>query len=178
MGVDPGTNYCGVAIFDIDDKTFKIKSLENMLVNLTKPKYDIENSNLLFPRLNILYKTFTNIYKDYDIYWLAIEAAFINRLRPAAYGPIVTSIYCIKKAFLDSYNLNNIVEYPPTVVKQSISEYGQATKDGMYDAVNGILELKHLFNIDKISEHEIDAIGMGYTLIKQIRNTPEILIMK
>lgn len=178
MGVDPGTNYCGVAIFDVDDKTFEIKGIDNILVDLTKPRYNIDNNNLLFPRLNKLYRTFMDIYEKYDIYWLAIEAAFINRLRPAAYGPIVTSIFSVKKAFIDSYNLNNIVEYPPTIVKQVVSEYGQATKDGMYDAVNKIKELDGLFDIDTISEHEIDAIAMGYTLIKSIRTSPEILVMK
>jgi len=178
MGIDPGAGNTGIAVYTIDDKTFDILKIENILINLTKSKYDIDNDNLLFQRLNRLYKICIKIFSNYDVFWIGIESAFLNRLRPAAYAPVVTSIYSIKKAFIDTYNTSNIVEYPPMMVKHIVAEYGGATKDDMYMAVKGIKEINDLIDIDIISEHEVDALAMGYTLLTQIRKTPEILIMR
>ena len=173
MGVDPGTNYCGTALFTID-KDFKIISIECFLVDLTTPKYNMLENNLFY-RLNKLYSIFTYLFSNNDVLWLASEAGFINRFRPAAYGPIVNSIYTIKKAYKDTTGLDHITEYPPSIVKKVITNHGGADKGDMFAGISGIKEISKFLTGNE-SEHEIDAMGMAYTCYLEIKNKPEMLL--
>jgi len=174
IGIDPGTNYCGVAIFNINDD-MTINNLNTILIDLTEPRYSIIENNLNY-RLERLYEITSEIFQDTLPVWLAIEAGFINRFRPAAYGPIAKSIFAIEKAFMDNTGLRNITEYPPSIVKQVVSKHGLANKNDMFLAVSNIEELSK-FLIGNESEHEIDAISIGYTQLINFRKYPELLIL-
>jgi Holliday junction resolvasome RuvABC endonuclease subunit len=169
IGVDPGTNYAGVSIMEVSDD-LDVINIRPMLIDLTNPRYDVINNDLFY-RLNRLYKISFDIFENELPIFLAIEAGFINRFRPAAYGPIAKSIYAIEKAFIDATGLNSIIEYPPSVVKQIIHGNWIANKDDMKSAVLSIYP-----NLpDNLTEHEYDATAIASTLLTQIKNRPEIL---
>lgn len=169
IGIDPGTNYCGVAIFKLNNN-IEIENLNTILIDLTK-----ESNSSLFNRLNVLYNRLVYIFNLYIPIYLAVEAGYINRFRPAAYGPIAKAIYTIEKAYYDVTMLYNITEYPPSIVKNIISNNGLANKDDIEEAVYNIPDVEP-FLTGYESEHEIDAISIGYTKIIEIRKYPEILI--
>jgi len=167
VSVDPGTVTCGVAVWDIDDN-FNISSLYSFTIY-------IDNNLDLNTRLNNLYNIFKEIMKDLQPYQLAHESGFINRFRPQAYGPIYTTIYLLELAYKEIISPYGIFSYSPKYVKSIVSS-GDANKDDMLLAVNKIKEVKQYLTGYE-TEHEIDAIAIGYSHLLNIRYMPEILFI-
>jgi len=174
VGIDPGTNYAGYVTFTLDDN-FNIVHIEPFLINLYDniPTYYTTSVFKRLLYLDIIVRD--RFYRDQPIQ-LAIEAGFINRFRPQAYGPIANAIYVIENAYRDITCTSSIFEYPPKTVKAKLST-GNADKHDVYTAVSSIPELsKYLY--PNISEHEVDAMAIGYTHILRLREMPELLLMK
>ena len=167
VSVDPGTVTCGVAVWDIDDR-LAISSLYSFTIY-------INDKLSLNKRMDKLYYIFKDIFTETKPFQLAHESGFINRFRPQAYGPIYTTIYLVRQAFTEIIGDYGLFGYPPKTVKASVSK-GYADKDDMFTAVNGIEEIKRFITGNE-SEHEIDAIAIGYTHLKNIREYPEILFI-
>jgi len=167
ISIDPGTVTCGVAVWVIDDKFF-IKDLYSFTIYINPDKE-------LNKRMNDLYYIFKDIFNDIEPFHLAHESGFINRFRPQAYGPIYTTIHLIRQAYIETMGDYGMFAYPPKMVKSVVSK-GTADKDDMLKAVTGIKEVS-CFLTKKESEHEIDAIAIGYTHLLNIRNYPEILLV-
>jgi Holliday junction resolvasome RuvABC endonuclease subunit len=166
VSVDPGTVTCGVAIYDLDDK-FNILSMVSFTIY-------IDSNTDLDKRMWELYSIFTRLFKDTEPFQLAHESGFINRFRPQAFGPIYTTIYLIRQAFIDTIGTYGLFAYPPKMVKSVISK-GTADKNDMLSAVYDLEEVKP-FLTGKETEHEIDAIAIGFTHILNIRTYPEVLL--
>ncbi|RLF08142.1 MAG: hypothetical protein DRJ64_01640 [Thermoprotei archaeon] len=166
VSVDPGTITCGVAVWDLD-KNFRIVALYSFTIYISN---DLE----LNARMDNLYYIFKDIFKDTEPFHLAHESGFINRFRPQAYGPIYTTIYLIRQAFIEEVSPYGIFAYPPKMVKAVVSK-GTADKNDMYEAVYKIRDVVP-FLTGKESEHEIDALAIGYVHILNIRNFPEVLL--
>ena len=174
VSIDPGTLHCGVAVWKLDNKTLSIKNIKTFTIEIDN-NYDLED------RLTLLKKRLTNLWENIDEIPLHLvhESAFMNRLRPQAYGPIYTTIYIIRKSFLSYYKINNkdrIFAYPPKLVKSFIIK-GDANKNDILNGVKKTEELITFIDETKQSEHEIDAIAIGYTHIVNIRNYKEILTL-
>jgi len=175
LGIDPGTNFCGVSIFTIESLD-KIVDVRTELIDISNPIYT-DLSNDLFYRLHRLEEAIKKLcLTEYPFMPIAlgIEAGFINRFRPAAYGPLAKSSFIIEHAFKDITGSNLIVEYPPSIIKKRVSRQGLATKSDMLTAVLNNDELSPWL-IGMETEHEIDAIAIGYCLLEDIRERPEIL---
>jgi len=174
VGIDPGTNYAGYVTFTLDND-FNIVHIEPFLINLYDniPSY---HTGTVFDRLQYLDLIVRDrFYRDQPIQ-LAIEAGFINRFRPQAYGPIANAIYVIENAYRHVLGMSSIFEYPPKTVKATLIT-GNANKKDIYTAVSNIPELsKYLY--PNISEHEVDAMAIGYTHILRLRKVPELLLVK
>lgn len=168
LGVDPGTNYCGVAIFEIDDRTLAIKNIRPLTLDYTKSRVS-HIPNILIDRLSRLYNDIVDICKDYDLYWLAIEAGYISKLQPTAYGPLSKCIYTVESAFINVTNTFNITEYSPSIMKAVMGTESNH-KDDMLKAVSQNSELKPY--IKDQTEHAIDAMAIGYTKLLDMRLYP------
>jgi len=170
VSIDPGTSTCGVAIWKLDDN-LKIKQLSSFTIIINKDEY-LEN------RLNILYRQVYNVIKFNNPYHLIHETGFIDRFRPQAYGPIYAAIFLIRQAYRDVNQTlvdKGIFGYSPKYVKSVVST-GIASKDDMTLAVTNIKEInKFITGLE--SEHAIDAIAIGYSHIRNIRETPEMLLL-
>jgi len=168
MSIDPGTVTCGVAIWNINNQNLNIDNLDSFTIYIND---DIPVEN----RIHLLYEYFLSLFLEYIPFQVAHEAAFINRFRPMAYGPIYASIYSIRKAYIDLFHdSNRLFGYPPKTVKSFVAT-GKADKKDMLNAVNSIKELKKYIKGTE-TEHEIDAIAIGYTHLNFIRNVNEILL--
>jgi len=172
LGIDPGSNFVGLAWLEVDVYC-NVVSIDHFTIDLANPVYGVY-PNTLNDRLRRLNGIIFDLCLDYNPFWLAIEAGFINRFRPAAYGPIAKSIFAIEDAFLSYLGMNKITEYPPSIVKRKIAQQGLANKDSMRDAIMSISEINRFIN-PTATEHEIDAIAIGYTKILEIRERPEII---
>ena len=166
LSIDPGTVTCGICIMDIDIPSFKV-------VNINTTTLYINNELDLETRLVTLYNYIRNLVIEIQPEQFAHEAGFINRFRPQAYGPIYAAIFMMRKAYRDVLPFNNMFSYPPKSVKAVMST-GTAGKDDMLLAVTKNKELKR-FITGYETEHEIDAIAIGYTHLLNIRNNFELL---
>jgi len=166
ISVDPGTVTVGVVIWDLNDD-FTIYNFKSYTIY-------IDSNKSLNVRMESLYHIFKDIFYEEEPFHLAHESGFINRFRPQAFGPIYTTIYLIRQAFIDTVSVYGMYAYPPKMVKSVVSK-GTADKDDMFSAVNSIEELKP-FITGIETEHEIDAIAIGYSHLLNIRNYPEVLL--
>ena len=174
VGIDPSTNYVGLANFIIEPINFEIIDMETTTINL----YNIEpphNFNRQEYVNNYLYNFLTNYFLTYPVLGLAIEAAFINKFRISSYGPLTRIIQTIHLSFFNVYgNINRIVEYPPLLVKKHIGKEFFTNKQGTQEAIKN----SYLNNFIKnnITEHEYDAIAIANLLYKDIKINKELLI--
>jgi len=156
MGIDPGTK-TGVSILTVDINNFNVIDIKTYIFNGSiYTTMDV--------RLQALYKFIQEIFDYYSPVVCGIEAAFINHSFPTAGLYLAQVISCIKLAI---YNLNNpltkIYTYSPKFIKMSSGAGGKANKDDMLKATAGL-------NIDtsNITEHEIDALHIAMTALKEI----------
>lgn len=157
MGIDPGTK-TGVSILIVNTANFNIIDIKTYLFNGS-------TYVTLDTRLQALYTFIQEIYKYYSPVACGIEAAFINHSFPAAGLYLAHVISCTKLAI---YNLNNpltkIYTYSPKFIKMSSGAGGKANKDDMLKATIGL-------DIDttNITDHEIDALHISITTLKEIK---------
>ena len=166
ISVDPGTVTIGVVIWDLNND-FTIDNFKSFTIYID-PNKDLN------VRMQDIYHIFNDVFKEEEPFHLAHESGFINRFRPQAFGPIYTTIYLIRQAFINTIGVYGMYAYPPKMVKSIVSK-GTADKDDMFTAVNSIKELKP-FITGIETEHEIDAIAIGYSHLLNIRNYPEVLL--
>lgn len=170
ISVDPSTTTWGIATWDINDD-LTINGITSF--TLTVPTdYYIET------RINRAHILLTRLMEETLPYQLVHESGFLDRFRPMAFGPLSAAIFGLRNIFKNLYGLNNdtgIFQYPPKTVKASVGK-GTANKDDMETAVYSIKELNPYLTGNE-SEHAIDAIAIGYTHLKNIREYPEILLL-
>jgi len=170
IGIDPGSN-TGVSIYTLDANT-------NAIVNIETSLYVLGNyceENTLFNRVNILNKICNSLYDNYMPVAVGMETAFLNSRFPKAVMQLSQYIAITEYSFYTKHPFIKIYNYPPKLIKMCIGAGGNAKKDDMTLAVKNIPEIANNINIDSLSEHEIDALAIGYLLIKDIRTFPHIL---
>ena len=170
MSVDPGTVNCGIVFWELDDKL--------NIVNIYTYNIKLSDNLDVFMRILELENIVKNMIVKYQPIWLAIEAGFINRFRPQAYGPISNTIFVIKKQVFEFNQLPTFTEIPPKKVKQLIGATGSGDKDAVKKAVSKIKEITDKINLDTVTEHQIDALAIGYVFINELRNNMWFLMTK
>ena len=173
VGIDPSTNYIGLANFFIDDdlNLVDIETTTIYTVNIEPPS----NFNRQEFVNNYLFNFLTNYFLTYPVLGLAIESAFINKFRISSYGPLTRVIQTIKLSYFNVYgNINRIIEYAPLLVKKHIGKEFFTDKKGTQEAIKN----SYLNNFIKkdITEHEYDAIAIANLLYKDIKSNPEFLL--
>jgi len=177
LAIDPGTTTIGVSIFTIDATNLTIVTIETILIDISIGfKEDILNTNLV-SRLNILYNRIKEIVTYYKPKIVSLEAGFINRLMPAAYGPLSQSIMAVELAALEVNPYIKLFKFAPKTIKKVTTKIGSANKDDVLFGVNGIPEITNLINPNLISEHEVDSIAVNYTMLEYLRENSIILLM-
>lgn len=163
LGIDPG-NHTGVGILRIDPKTYKILAVESNYITL---KNHVDNNEI--QRLQVLSKFIQDIYFYYKPNIVAMELAFLNMKYPNAVlqlsqyvGTVEYTLYKIDPTLL-------VTKYAPMFIKAVVAQSGKADKEAMYQGLSNIKEVSDLIDLQNRNEHEIDAIGIAYTALNEIR---------
>lgn len=171
--IDPGINMCGFSIAKGEGN--KLHVLETHLVKNARKFNDEEKEvevlhGTRYVKVMAIVNKLIELLDKHKTTKLVIEAPFYSALTPVAFGSLLEVILAIKYTVAIERGLSlSMVE--PTLVKKIFTGHGRAKKEMMKEyainlKLNGVLITK--VDMESISEHEIDAIAVGYTYI----NTP------
>lgn len=179
IGVDPSSNFIGVAIMKLEiDETsmLNIISIETLCIDLSdvSVSYDTKLPKLVY-KMGHLYKIITGIYRDENPMVMGSESAFLDRRKPSAFAPLQSSIMTMQHSFINLYPNRRVITFTPPQVKNGLGAPGNANKEAVYETVIKDDFLKRFINMGAISEHEIDAIGVVMCIYKKFKNQPQFL---
>ena len=172
IGIDPGSN-TGVAIYKIATDTLSILEISTFTVVLSN--YVANPDNEILERNHMLSNVCNRLYETYNPVAVGIEAAFMNSRFPKAvmqlsqYTQTVNMSFYIANPFIRRFN------YAPKYVKSVIGAGGAADKNDMYTTVTSIDAISSNMSGLNVSEHEIDALAIGYVALEECRKYPHLL---
>lgn len=175
ISVDPGLGRCGVAIYDMYDgcriDSINAYTLINEHLNQITGM-DEERSSDRTLRLRRLHNAFIDIFEREQPAIVAFEAPFYNRFRPMAYGSLTETCDTIKYAAYEVLPNSIVTFVEPMLVKKAVGASKGKGKDVVREGISRIPEimLKLKSNYDRLDEHSVDAIGVGYATIKYRRD--------
>lgn len=171
VSIDPGINNTGICSFYIDNGIFTIH--KTRLVNNVRKFTDEEKATAKMygdrlPRIlyikKLLLEMIDEANKKEQVEGIIAEAPFYSSLRPQTFGSIV-EILCVIK--LDVAYLLNLPfsAIEPLYIKKHFTKVSLADKGLMkqvlIDKINN-KEIMSEIDVATISEHEIDAVAIGY----------------
>lgn len=172
LSIDPGINNCGLAVIDYESD-FTV--LESFNVNNTRRFTPEEKAlekifGLRVVKVNFILHHVWRLLKAYpDIDHVAIEAPFYSALTPLAYGSLLEVISAIKYTILVPEGIPYSMTEPLLVKRMFINvklNKDMKKKEAMrLFLTKKVMEGDILLNVEPetLSEHEIDAIAVGYT---------------
>ena len=177
LSIDPGIAHLGISVID---NTNEFKVLETVLVKNTRKFTDEEKIIEIAygPRVVKVLAIVDSInqlldkYKAIEI--IILEAPFYSALTPVSYGALLEVISAIKYKIIIPRDLPfKLIE--PLLVKKLFTNKGMASKEAMKQFLiqkkeNGNIVLET--EIDTLSEHEIDAIAIGFVYHLSLLNPP------
>ena len=174
MSVDPGNN-TGITMFKVSIPDFKILDIDTHNIILDHFDNNLVVNGKILNRLNALKTIITKITYDYQPTLVAFEAAFLNMKFPKAVIQLSQYIAVMESAVLTVSKKIKILRYPPLKVKKQL-QTSNVSKLSMYEAVKAIPELNSKIKIKELTEHQIDSIAIGYTLILELRTYPYYIL--
>lgn len=173
VAVDPGSN-TGVAIYSLDPVTLSIVSVDTFTYALNN--YVSEHIDIGLERNQLLGGMCSRVSELYRPNVLAMESAFLNSRFPKAVMQLSQYTSTVEQTFYRMNNFIKIYRYPPKYIKRYIGAGGNADKDDMTAAVMKIPELSDKLVFNGLTEHEIDAVAVGYITVTYLRRYPHLLI--
>lgn len=173
VAIDPGLNNIGVAIFVIDTRLLKILSISAFTIKEERVEdrscmdeeyvneQTVKRSRMVSSVLTVIEKNFPEA--------LVSESPFFDRRKPGSFA-VLTEV--INEIFSGTLRFNNNIRISmvaPLLVKHTLGVAGQKGKEVVKEAMAKETELLALLQDDfeKLDEHAIDAIGVGYTYFKR-----------
>lgn len=173
VSIDPGNNI-GIAIYTIDSTDYSVHSIKTHTVVLDL--HVEKGPNQLTTRIHYLNKYFSELLEFHNPLVVVEEAAFLNNRFPKAVMQLSQYIAAVDIAIRNYSTTTKVFRYPPKYIKRFIGAGGNADKNDMLKAVKKIKDISKFISLDQVTEHEIDALSIGYVLIQEIRLHPEMLI--
>lgn len=174
IGIDPGNN-TGISILNIDANTLKLLHIHTLFFKLENYSSNIIEDNLL-SKLVYIKEIVHYLSNTYNPIVVGIESAFMNTRFPKAIINLSQYVGTLELEFKLCNNFTKVLKYAPKYIKSIIST-GDADKKDMSKGISKIKEIKNLVpNIKELTEHEIDAIAIGYVTLEEIRKYPLYLI--
>lgn len=173
LAIDPSSNCTGVAIFEVDDYTGDIVSIVADTIEVNKLVYDPDVEELHSDKMNRLIKLeykFNQILDEYNPQVVVIEGSFYNPTRPNAFKSLSEVISLLHRASIEHNKNVPFITLSPKTIKNSINSLvvTDKGKDVIKDSIKLIPEIYNLVCnfIDKLDNHGIDAIAVGYAFFK------------
>lgn len=176
LAIDPGSNFTGVSLFEVSLVQEKILSVKSRSIDVNKLKNDsglIEE--LVGERLVRYFKLrneFARILQEENIHFIAYEGPFMNKMRPNAYGPLVSLMTLIQDVVVNFSQGIPFIILQPQSVKKAIGVSGKKGKGVIKEAIErhpDLMEALKVGNTDltKLDDNAIDSIAVGYCAIKR-----------
>ncbi len=168
-GIDPGTNMLGFSALSIDLRTSEIVSV---FATSFKSEHMIDRDTFITAthneRISKILAQKKNLVQQFCFYRpfvVACENPFINRLRPAAYGPLVEIVFAIRSAVIEYSDYIKFLTYEPSIVKKTVGAGHISGKEEVKFAIcnNPELSPNAYTNLSGLDEHAIDALAVAYT---------------
>ena len=175
LGIDPGSYTTGLALLVIDSKTSELVAIECELIDV----YDVVKHDYvrdkLYERLFVMGKRLSSLLEYLVPDVVSIESGYIDRFRPGAYGVLSKVMYMIHNSIHQYDPMLMTEEFRPKVAKKIIQVKDMDKKATTKDALVLRKDITALIDLDRISEHEIDAISLGLVLVEKYRSFNVIL---
>lgn len=188
IGIDPGLVSLGIACGTYDLVTQHLTVLTTILLTPRNTANKKLRSLAKFAgndiaAVQVIEDEIRPIFTQFKPDYIASESAFMQYRRPNAYKPLVLAIHTVGRvAAFYSNTPKSIANFAPKFIKRTFATSGCATKKEMDE------QLLHHINYHKditipsvsdlymkaISEHEIDAIAVAYTLAKTLQQICKI----
>ena len=176
IGIDPGSTTAGIATLEIN-KNFDIISIKTECIDAAKVKTTFSRNNNLEYRLKYMSDRLNILLSGDDIEAISIEMPFANPRRMGAVIPLARLLGIIMNISLSYSPYRLIHKISPSEVKNSVGAKGNADKDGVLEAILKIDEITNHIDLNMITEHEVDAIGVAKSLLDKMKHCYIISIL-
>ena len=178
IGIDPGSN-TGVAIYTLNAETFKIISIVTHTITL-ECHIDTEAGSKQIRKVMYLSSRIKLLIEQYNPIAIFSEDVFVNSRFPLAAIYLTQYLTAIEMA-IKQYSGIKFFKIAPKLIKKMYSGGGSSDKDDMLTATINHPELKnYLIRSDLRSEyyteHEVDAVAIGYIGLSYIRENVFVLV--
>lgn len=173
VSIDPGNNI-GVSIIEVELPNYNIINIDTTFIVLENNISKDSNDKIL-DKLNVLNKIVSDLINIYNPVAFSIEAAFMNVRFPKAVMQLSQYVGIIDHTIQVNNPFIKVFKYPPKYIKARVVGSGNADKDAMMIGVTSIEEIASKIDTSRLSEHEVDAVAIGYTALQEIREFPFIL---
>lgn len=174
LAIDPGTNTLGTAILDMDLVTKRVSLEFAQTFKGDKMARRLEHVSSVYGDREAKLQAHTdNLFRlmvDYGPTAIISESPYMRKL-PQAYAALVECLGAIRRA-IQHYDPTICLELvdPPTV-KKAVGAPGKGgdkslVKQGVKAQV--ALENPHGIDLDRLDEHSIDAIAVGFYKVRGI----------
>lgn len=179
LAIDGGTYTVGLCLFEIDPITNEMMVLNTHLINIRTPdhSYDYLEERHGFEAVRMmrlkkeLHEYFDFVFDVYGGLTLVIyESHFFNVRRPTAAVPLVKFMQVTEETCIDYGVMMATVS--PQQMKRTIGidkALAKADKDCVKTKIQALIDNHAILyggDLSDISEHEIDAMGIGYTQMR------------
>lgn len=177
VGIDPGTDTLGACIAEIElSGSFKMKVIDTITINGTEHlKHNrgyMELSKIhgnKYARLKAIENALDKWFSKHKPHLVCSESPFMYH-SPHAFASLTEALTIIRIS-LSKYNDSMFLFLvPPQMAKAAIGSLSDkklgvrpAIEELLSDGVKYGLEISSYLDIDKMSEHELDAIAVAYT---------------
>ncbi len=173
LGIDPGTN-TGICIMEITEHLEIIK-IDTFTLNLNNYILDtLSNFEKEADRLIALEEGLKEILEKYNPDLIGMENAFFNKKFPLSGLKLSSFLGVIMMTVRKHGKQTKIYKLQPKYIKSVVST-GNAYKDDMLEAVRDNIELGKHLDLDKETEHSIDAVAIAYSVMKLLEKYPYVL---
>jgi len=172
VAIDPGNNV-GIAIYTLSSVDLTIHNIETLTVVLNAQTNGL--IDLGMERNLILEEVCSRLSTMYSPNVVAMETAFLNSRFPKAVMQLSQYTSTVERTFYKHNNFIKLYRYPPKYIKKYIGAGGAADKNDMTAAVSSISELSGKIDFNRVTEHEVDALAVGYITIEHLRTYPHEL---
>lgn len=178
MGIDPGSRNVGVCVYELNGKLEVISLITYTLyIDSNKNEHKGIHDNIL-ERTDKLESIIKMLYYLYNPVMVAMESSFINMNRMGAVIPLTKSIHSIESILYKIDKHIKILSIPPGVIKKVFNSK-QVGKDAVLTALgNNEMLVSKLDRKKEISEHEVDAIAIAYTLLEFIKTSEGMICIR
>ncbi len=173
MGIDPGTN-TGISIMEMT-QDYEILKIDTYTMNLNNYIVDtLSNFEKEADRLIALEEGLKELLEKYNPDLIGMENAFFNKKFPLSGLKLSSFLGVIIMTIRKHSKKTKVYKLQPKYIKSVVST-GLADKDDMELAVKNNPELGKHIDFEKVTEHSIDAVAIGYSIKKLLEKYPYVL---